>query len=311
MQNKTIYYAKMKFQIVKQVDSISPLYCSIEDMPLLEDGIASSLLVTFIIDAAIQITFFIPAAIFSTERYYDFSGAITYISCVLTALLWRQNVNDSIPLLSARQIIVACFVLLWAIRLGTWLFLRILREGHDARFNDLKKSPVRFFIPWFFQILWIYSTALPAYIILANPGFSQAPLIWSDIIGILIWIFGFAVEVVADYQKNVFKNKHPGDFVNVGIWKYSRYANYNGEWTLWIGMLILCIHGFIAPWQFVGVWSPIFVSILLFLVSGIPLLEKSSERKYGNREDYKRYKATTSFFFLWPPRSDGQYINPA
>lgn len=266
--------------------------------------VGRSLLVTFLLDFAIQLACYVPSAILKTEKIYDLSGSLTYISCILVALLWRQDSQqDSVSLLSARQIIAATFVLIWATRLGTWLFLRILREGKDSRFNELKQNPLRFAIPWFLQVLWIFFTALPVFIILGNPGYTQpAGLIWSDIVGIIIWTFGFIVEVTADYQKNAFKNKFPKDFVNAGIWKWSRYANYNGEITLWVGMLILCAHGFVEPWQWVGLWSPIFVSLLICLVSGIPLLEKSSEKKYGQREDYIQYKQATSKFFLWPPK---------
>ncbi len=138
-------------------------------------------------------------------------------------------------------------------------------------------------IPWILQVIWIFITGLPVYIILGNPSNERSSLIWSDIVGIIIWVFGFVVECTADYQKNVFKNQHPHDFVNVGIWKWSRYANYNGEITLWFGMSILCIHGFVEGWQFVGLISPFFVTGLICGLSGIPLLEASAEKKYGSR----------------------------
>lgn len=140
-------------------------------------------------------------------------------------------------------------------------------------------------------MIWIYLTALPVYIILGNSGSESRPdLIWSDGIGIAIWIFGFVVEVVADTQKYIFKEKHPSDFISNGIWAYSRYANYNGEITLWIGMFILCAAGFTQPWQWIAVISPIFVASLIILVSGIPLLEASAEKRYGSRAGILLFK---------------------
>ena len=184
----------------------------------------------------------------------------------------------------------------------------------------MKKDPVKFAIPWFLQVVWIYLTALPVWIILGNAGSaSRKDLFWADIIGIIIWGFGFTVEVIADTQKFIFKEKNPRDFISTGIWQYSRYANYNGEITLWIGMFILCTGGFVEDWQWVSIISPLFVAFLITRVSGIPLLEASAEKRYGERQgafflqtvltnqlnkqtDYKEYKARTSKFFLWFPK---------
>lgn len=153
------------------------------------------------------------------------------------------------------------------------------------RFDELKKDPVKFAIPWFLQVVWIYLTALPVWIILGNAGsLSRKDLFWADIVGIIIWVFGFTVEVIADTQKFIFKEKNPRDFISTGIWQYSRYANYNGEITLWIGMFILCTGGFVEAWQWVSIISPLFVAFLITRVSGIPLLEASSEKRYGERQ---------------------------
>ncbi|KAJ3078742.1 hypothetical protein HK102_004270 [Quaeritorhiza haematococci] len=273
----------------------------------IQSAVGRSLLTTFLIDFAIQFVFYVFAAVYQTEKYYDLSGALTYFTCTLVALLYRHLPSDtsppnSISSLSPRQIIAATFVLIWCSRLGSFLFLRIRRTKNDERFDKLKKNPFTFAIPWILQVLWILLTALPVYIILGNPTSLQPSFIWSDIVGIIIWVFGFSVEAIADYQKNAFKNKNPRDFVSTGIWSWSRYANYNGEITLWVGMMFLCAHGFVEAWQWVGIVSPVFVATLILGVSGVPLLEKSSEEKYGSRADYQAYKARTSKFFLWPPK---------
>ena len=199
-------------------------------------SVGSSLLISFIIIASIQVLCFIPSAIFKTEKYYDLSGSITYQSSILVALLWRHD-GDEIKYLTVRQILSAVFVLIWSFRLGIFLFLRVLKTK-DSRFDQLKENPIKFIAPWVMQIAWIYLTALPVYIILGNSGIlseSRRALIWSDWIGILIWILGFIIEVTADTQKYIFKNTNPNDFISTGIWKYCRYANYNGEITLWTG----------------------------------------------------------------------------
>jgi steroid 5-alpha reductase family enzyme len=264
-------------------------------------AVTSSLLLTFIIDFGIQFLFYIYSALSKTEKLYDLSGSLTYQACALVALLVRAD-PDTIQTLSARQIIAAAGVLIWSLRLGIFLFIRVLRT-EDKRFDQLKVNPLKFAVPWFLQVIWIYLTALPVWIILGNPGInSRSDLFWADILGIIIWTFGFTVEVIADTQKFIFKNKHPNDFISTGIWRYSRYANYFGEIVLWIGMFVLCTGGFVESWQWIAIISPLFVAFLITQVSGIPLLEKSSESRYGSRPDYQSYKAQTSKFFLWPPK---------
>ena len=192
------------------------------------DSVSTSLWISFVIVASVQVVFFIPSAILKTEKYYDLSGSLTYQATILVVLLWRHG-DDRIEYLTARQIIAATGVLIWTLRLGGFLFLRVSKVK-DSRFDELKLTPTKFVIPWILQILWIYLTAFSVLIILGNSGLESQSrtLIWSDWLGIVIWCFGFAVEVTADTQKYIFKNKNPNDFISTGIWKYCRYANYNG-----------------------------------------------------------------------------------
>lgn len=136
-------------------------------------SVGLSLLYTFIIDFGIQFACYVPSAILKTEKIYDLSGAVTYFSCIIVALLWRQN---TIPLqnLSSRQIIAASFVLVWCSRLGYTLFLRVLRSGHDSRFDKLKSNPILFLVPWFLQAVWIFLTG-------TNFESSENQLIWISL----------------------------------------------------------------------------------------------------------------------------------
>lgn len=178
--------------------------------------VGNSLLATFVIDLGVQFVFYIGSAIAKSELLYDFSGSLTYIACILSALLWRQDVQN-LSNLSSRQVIAAIGVLVWCSRLGIMLFTRILRVGEDKRFEKLKGNPLTFAIPWSMQVIWIFLTALPVYIVLGNPASTQPSFGASDGVGLAIWIFGFSVEAIADNQKNAFKNAHPNDFVSTGI----------------------------------------------------------------------------------------------
>ncbi|TPX30701.1 hypothetical protein SmJEL517_g05783 [Synchytrium microbalum] len=264
-------------------------------------SVGINLLAVFLLDFAIQFVCFVFAAIFKTEKFYDLSGSVTYIGCILISLLYRHG-DDILSNLTPRQIIIAALVCIWAVRLGTFLFIRVMKEGKDARFDGVKENPLQFSVYWALQVVWIYLTALPCWIVLGNDSYNEPNLVWSDYVGIVLWVYGFLVEVIADTSKFVFKLTNRKDFISTGIWKYCRYANYHGEIVLWLGMWILCIHGFTDNWQFVSIISPLFVAGLILGVSGVPLAEASAEKRYGGRADYQAYKAATPKYFLWFPK---------
>ncbi len=114
------------------------------------------------------------------------------------------------------------------------------------------------------------------------------------IVGALVWVIGFAIEVTADAQKSRF-NADPsnkGKFIRTGLWSRSRHPNYFGEIVLWIGIAIIAIP-VLQGWQWVAMISPLFVTLLLTRVSGIPLLEKKADVKWGGQAEYEEYKKNT------------------
>ncbi|KXS16508.1 DUF1295-domain-containing protein [Gonapodya prolifera JEL478] len=269
------------------------------------------LLLPFFIDVGIQLACYVVAAAFKTEVFYDLSGSVTYLACFLTSLLVRGD-SASLSQLNPRQIVATSLSCLWCARLGSFLFIRVLYRP-DHRFDELKSNPIKFLIPWTFQIAWIWLTAWPVYVVNSNdPAEMRAWGEWaSDWVGLVLWVVGFAIEAIADQQKNTFKNKHPKEFMRTGLYRYSRYPNYFGEMTLWFGMYILCIAGFTRPWQYVTTVSPFFVVALITQVSGIPLLEKGYKERYGSDPAWQEYVATTSFLVPLPPkRSPREKVSP-
>jgi steroid 5-alpha reductase family enzyme len=114
------------------------------------------------------------------------------------------------------------------------------------------------------------------------------------LIGFLIWIFGFAIEVVADAQKSRFRADpmNKGKFIDTGLWARSRHPNYFGEIVLWIGVAVIALP-ILRGWQWVTLISPVFVTLLLTRISGVPMLEKRADEKWGGQEDYEAYKERT------------------
>lgn len=254
-------------------------------MPLL----ALLALIAFVI----QWLVFVPAYWFQTEHYYDLTGSLTYASLVLLAL-WLGEAHS-------RALLLACLIGIWCARLGSFLFRRVRQAGKDGRFDDIKTVWSRFLVAWTLQGLWVFTTLMAALIAMSDtqPAYLD---IWA-IVGALIWLAGFAIEVVADLQKSAFKadSANKGRFINTGLWAWSRHPNYFGEILLWMGICVIAVPGFEA-WQWLGLLSPVFVAWLITWVSGVPILERRADDKWGGQPDYEQYKATTPVLLLRPPR---------
>lgn len=233
----------------------------------------------------IQWLAFIPAFRFQTEKFFDLTGSITYITVISIAALLSAG-------LDARSILLWALVLIWATRLGTFLFRRIRKAGKDDRFDDIKPSFIRFLNVWTIQGLWVTFTMAAALIAITTSN--HKPLDIFAIIGLLVWFTGFSFEVVADTQKSRFNEipENKGKFINTGLWSRSRHPNYFGEIVLWIGVAIIALP-VLQGWQWIAIISPIFVTLLLTRISGIPLLEKKAEKKWGGQDDYEEYKKNT------------------
>ena len=233
----------------------------------------------------IQWLVFIPAYWRQTEKFFDLTGSLTYISVSTLALFLSAGVDG-------RAILVWALVVIWAARLGSFLFRRIQKAGKDDRFDEIKPSFIRFLNVWTIQGLWVTFTLIAALVTITTANRKELDLF--ALIGFLVWVFGFSMEVVADYQKSRF-NADPnnkGKFIQSGLWSRSRHPNYFGEIVLWIGVMIIALP-VLQGWQWVALISPVFVTLLLTRVSGIPLLEKKADQKWGGQEDYEAYKKTT------------------
>ena len=233
----------------------------------------------------IQWLAFIPAYLLQTEKFFDLTGSLTYISVIIIAVILSAATD-------ARSILLAALVVIWAIRLGTFLFGRIKKAGKDDRFDEIKPSFIRFLNVWTIQGLWVTFTMAVALVAITTTNRKELDLF--AILGFLIWVLGFAIEVAADSQKSRF-NANPdnkGKFIQTGLWSRSRHPNYFGEIVLWVGVAIIALP-VLQGWQWVALISPVFVTLLLTRVSGIPLLEKKADKKWGGQEDYEAYKKRT------------------
>ena len=233
----------------------------------------------------IQWIVFIPSYLRQTEKYFDLTGSLTYISIITIGLLLSGNYD-------VRALLLWALVVVWAVRLGTFLFRRIRRTGRDDRFDELKPSFIRFLNVWTVQALWVTFTmaaALEAITTTVRKGLDV-----FAVTGFIIWAIGFSLEVIADNQKSRFAADpaNKDKFIAVGLWSRSRHPNYFGEILLWSGVAVIVVP-MLAGLQWIVLISPLFVALLLARVSGVPLLEAKADRKWGGRADYEEYKKNT------------------
>ena len=243
---------------------------------------------------AFQWLAFVPAYWLQTEGFFDLIGSVTYVTVIIVVCC-----TPGIHLVNA--VFLGILVAIWAVRLGTFLFLRLHRKGSDSRFIDIKPNPLRFFMVWTLQGLWVLVTfAAGLAAMTSNRVLSYSPI---TVAGAVIWLGGFAVEVIADLQKKAFRSdqKNQGLFIMSGLWLFSRHPNYVGEITLWVGVALIAVP-VLREWQFVTMVSPIFVWILLRWVSGVPLLEAQADQNWGENPEYRQYMESTPILFPNPYR---------
>ncbi|MBA22376.1 MAG: hypothetical protein CMP52_03420 [Flavobacteriales bacterium] len=239
----------------------------------------------------IQLVVFLISFVLKTEHFYDLTGGITYITLVLFAL-YQQQLNE---VLNLRSIILATLILIWAARLSSFLFMRIKKAGKDRRFDQIKTSFTRFMLAWTLQGFWVFMCTLPAVTAFAS---ESKPLDVFLILGTLLWVFGFFIEVTADRQKSAFNQdpKNHGKFISTGLWSLSRHPNYVGEVLLWTGISLISFP-ILEGYQYMVLLSPLFTYLLLTRVSGVNLLEANADKKWGATEAYQKYKENTPIFF--------------
>ena len=246
-------------------------------------------LVCFLITFLIHYVVFIPSFIFKTERFFDITGSITFLS-VIFYIFYNRNLED----FNYSGIILLVLIGLWTLRLGLFLFYRVIKDGKDKRFDELKTNFLKFMTVWTMSGTWVFITASPAIAALSSNKINDNLIFIT--IGSLLWVLGFIIEVISDRQKRKFKKKNDDGYITSGLWAYSRHPNYVGEIMLWTGITIISFPS-LEGFQLITLISPVFVYLLLTKVSGLNILEENADKKWGKEQAYRDYKNNTPLLF--------------
>lgn len=248
-----------------------------------------SLVLALIINGAM----FLVAFRLKSDKLTDASYALTFIALAIFDFTYSSH--------NPYSIIGLLLVILWAIRIGSFLLYRVIRSGSDKRFDNMREHFWKFGRFWLGQAITIWVLMIPVALALsAKPSWHGLA-----IAGTIIWLIGFATESLADQQKYHFTHNpaHKNHWIDCGLWRYSRHPNYLGEILVWVGIYIYALPNLNLIGKLVSLVSPLLIVILLMFISGIPVLEKSADKHWGNDPAYRDYKRRTSLLLLLPRKN--------
>ncbi len=233
-----------------------------------------------------NILMFFPAYFFKTDKLTDISYALSFV-LISIYLLFKYISTTTIV-----DLVLYFMISIWALRLGSYLLYRIQKIKRDKRFDKIRSHFWKFLRFWLLQGFAVFIIFIPSIFVFRG---QLLHFKFLSVFGIIIFGFGLIYESVADWQKFKFilKSKSTTNFIHSGLWFYSRHPNYFGEICVWLGIYLYCIcyvNGFLAV---IGIISPLFLFVLLRYVSGIPLLEKSAQKKLGKNKTYLNYVKST------------------
>lgn len=264
-------------------------------MYMIAEFFAQPLVAALLVSLAINSALFLVAYRLQSDKLTDISYAATFATIAVFAFVLSDKSLFHTGLL--------VMVVLWALRLGSFLLYRVMKTGKDARFDEMRHSFFKFGKFWLAQALTVWVVMI-ASVLAFDAG--QPRLEWLALIGIAVWIVGLVCETIADVQKFAFtqRSANKNKWIASGIWKYSRHPNYFGEMAVWIGIYTYVVSSLPGFQPIIALVSPLLIVVLLIFVSGIPILEKSAEKRWGSDPAYQRYKKRTSLLVPWPQKNN-------
>ena len=253
---------------------------------------------TFLLAFLVQAFFLLLTVFFRTDKLTDLSYGLSFI--ILLSFLVAASGQE---LTLANYVLIAA-VFLWSLRLIVYLTWRITKTGVERRFDGWRKSWRRLLAFWGLQAFSAPMVLLPVTYLLTNSVAEQLSL-WFYV-GLGLWLIGFCLEVIADWQLAQFRFSKPQKkkpaWLEKGLWRYSRHPNYFGEIVLWWG-LFLCGLAVYSSWAWLLLLSPLYLTLLIRFVSGVAPMTRSFEKRFGHLKKYQKYKRQTNMIILGPRRS--------
>jgi steroid 5-alpha reductase family enzyme len=247
-------------------------------------------------------TFFFIVAVFKKDNsIIDRLYGITFV-----VVAWLMTfIQSQVTPPSSLSVLMLILISMWGLRLSSRIHIKNKKKGEeDFRYKKwreiwLHRGTRYFYLRSYLQFFVVQGIVasvvlIPFTLVLTTKASLSSPFIT---LGLIVWLFGFLFETIADYQVDTFvqKKHHDGDqIMKQGLWKYSRHPNYFGESLMWWGLACMAV----SQASIIVFISPLLITFLLLKVSGIPLLEQ----KWSGLPEWEAYKKKTSAFVPFPPK---------
>lgn len=253
----------------------------------------------FLISLTINFIFFMIAFIFKTAILTDIIYYLSFIYLSVIIVAWKQNFSP---------VQISLFVLynIWALRLGSFLLLKIIKHKVEYRFDKIIINFWKFSIFSILQGISVFMISIPTVFALSlDIGYFNSTFNNYLLIFIMLAILFLVIETIADWQKFRFslKKKHDLFFINYGLWKDCRHPNYLAEIGFWYMMTALFICDLLFKninsdinYLFHLLWllSPLYFNVVVINITDIPIWEVKQWQRFHSNEDYYKYLNETS-----------------
>lgn len=239
--------------------------------------------------------FFIVGTMIKNNSIVDMGWGIGFVLVAVYSMVRTGNY-------SLVSFLTTLMVTLWGGRLFYHIFKRNVGKPEDFRYANWRKEWGKWVIPrsllqvYLLQGLMMMVIGFPIVLIHEKSGSEFGVL---TALGIVIWLVGYYFEVAGDAELKKFKSnpENKGKLITTGLWALTRHPNYFGEAVMWWGIFIVALSIGVS---WIAIISPIAITFLLLFVSGVPLLEKSMEKRPG----FEEYSKITNKFFPWFPKKE-------
>lgn len=233
----------------------------------------------FVLDVIATVIVFIFSLIFRNASVYDPYWSVQPIVILAFSMCFHK--------FNLLGILLCCAVFLWGIRLtANWAYTFKGLTHQDWRYTMLHEKTGFFYPVINFVGIHMVPTVIVFFCILPAVEAIHCGALFTPVSGlcILLSVFAFTVQGIADVQMHSFKKNGGQGFIRNGLWKHSRHPNYLGEILMWWGIGLACFAAMPDKWYLL---SGAFANTCLFLFVSIPLAENHQARKPGF-EEYKK-----------------------
>lgn len=281
--------------------SVALAYICIAFVTLLEFGkleyVLSSLAICLLVAVVFLSLVFVLAQCIKRYDIIDAAWGPTFIVVCLASYFVSYKVVD----LNLCLLVIG-MVTLWGLRLAWHIGKRkVGSKLEDARYVELRRNwKGNLAVNMYFRVYMVQAllaTIICIPVIHINLFTEDNQWTILTLVGLLVWLIGFATEVAGDRQLKVFlaDKSNRGEIMQSGLWRYSRHPNYFGELVQWWGIGVIAAS--VSPW-WVGLIGPFTITFLILYVSGIP----PTEKRFEGRTGWEQYKKKTSVVVPLPVR---------